>query len=129
MMGIEGKCDICGGFTRDYECIRCYRRKIEVLELQLREAQEVITLCVDQGGLSFHVEGGKCPEDDTCDCPVAKKVNAAMKGYEGPSFLCLTCGEGHRAGSKCAEKRTEEPPKIPPIQLREWKPDVLGDAY
>lgn len=75
------------------------------LELQIRLAQEVIVLCIDQGGLSFHVEGGKCPEDDTCDCPVKKKVDAAMKGYAGPALLCLTCGEGHSAQSKCAENR------------------------
>ena len=49
--------------------------------LQLSEAQEVIKLCIDQGGLSFHDEWRKCPEDDTCDCPDVKRVNAAMKGY------------------------------------------------
>src|ERR1043166_5187940 len=51
------------------------------LLLQVHELQDIVRLCVEQGGLSFHVEGGKCPEDDTCDCPDALRVNAAMKGY------------------------------------------------
>lgn len=51
------------------------------INLQLHEAQEVIKLCIDQGGLGFHDEWRKCPEDDTCVCPDVKRVNSAMKGY------------------------------------------------
>ena len=40
-MGIEGTCPDCGGFTRDYECIRCYRHKIEGLET-------LLTITLDQ---------------------------------------------------------------------------------
>lgn len=26
-MGIEGKCEVCGGGTSNYECLRCIRRE------------------------------------------------------------------------------------------------------
>lgn len=26
-MGIEGTCEVCGGHTVDYECLRCIRRQ------------------------------------------------------------------------------------------------------
>lgn len=58
-------------------CVQC----VACLLLQIHELQEIVKLCVDQGGLNFHVEGGRCPEDDTCDCPDVKRVNAAMKGF------------------------------------------------
>lgn len=49
---------------------------------KVRELQEIVALLVDQGGLEFHDEAGLCPEDDTCDCRVARRINAAMKGYD-----------------------------------------------
>lgn len=59
----------------------CLEEELSAANLQVGELQDIVRLCVSQGGLSFHVEGGKCPEDDTCDCPDALRVNAAMKGY------------------------------------------------
>lgn len=46
----------------------------------IKELQDVVALCIDQG-VSLHVDDGTCPEDDTCNCPNVKRVNAAMKGF------------------------------------------------
>ena len=71
------KCNACGREDQHEPevCIAMLRGKVQVL-------QEVVAMCISQGGLNFHVEGGRCPEDDTCDCPDQKKVNMAMEGFE-----------------------------------------------
>jgi len=74
------RCHTHGG-KKAIDCALDVRAENSRLLLQVRELQDIVRLCVEQGGLSFHVEGGKCPEDDTCDCPDALRVNAAMKGY------------------------------------------------
>lgn len=92
----------------DYiRCPACVLQELDSAKLQLREAQEVINLCVAQGGLSFHDEWRKCPEDDTCDCPDVKRVNAAMNGYtEKRKHMCCWENGGthaaHTRGCDCA---------------------------
>jgi hypothetical protein len=71
-------CDrLADGISGMASCKFC----VDKLKLQIHDLQGIVHLCIEQGGLNFHVEGGKCPEDDTCDCPDALRVNAAMKGY------------------------------------------------
>lgn len=69
-------------------------------DLQVHELQDIVRLCVEQGGLSFHVEGGRCPEDDTCDCPDALRVNAAMKGYT-EKRKSEGCVDDQHRGTEC----------------------------
>lgn len=90
------------------------------LLLQLGEAQDILASMLIAGEIDVHGEDPKCPQDDTCACPWAKKINAAMKGYaeewkhSGPGLSPITekpkcdCGAdalpvpAHRAG--CAAR-------------------------
>ncbi len=49
------------------------------LEEKLRFCQTVIYHLFDEGGAELHEPG--CPEDDTCNCPLAKEMNKAMEGW------------------------------------------------
>jgi len=66
-----------------------YRRRLTTLLdeavrdalLQIRELQSLIMEFLDGcGPRDLHDDG--CPEDDTCECPLVKKVNRAMRGYK-----------------------------------------------
>jgi hypothetical protein len=39
-MGIEGTCEICGGDTVDYECLRCIRRQRDECLATLKAIEE-----------------------------------------------------------------------------------------
>jgi len=66
------------------------------LLLQLGEAQDILASMLIAGEIDVHGEDPKCPQDDTCACPWAKKINAAMKGYaeewkhSGPGLSPIT---------------------------------------
>lgn len=97
------------------DCIECYRLsyadaqdEVKRLNLQVHELQEIVAEFVEGGEIDLHEEDPKCPQDDTCSCARAKKLNAAMRGYtEKPidaiylnSTRCVDCGasltDGHR---------------------------------
>lgn len=41
IMGIEGKCDRCGGTTYDYECLRCIRRERDLYQEALSRVASI----------------------------------------------------------------------------------------
>jgi hypothetical protein len=47
----------------------------------IKEMQALIFALVDEGAAEIHEEG--CPQDDTCCCPLAARVNAALHKFEG----------------------------------------------
>lgn len=47
----------------------------------IKEMQALIFVLVDEAGAEIHEEG--CPEDDTCDCRLAVRGNAALHRFEG----------------------------------------------
>lgn len=51
----------------------------DFLLLQVNELQALLFAMFDKCGADLHEDG--CPEDDTCGCVMAQRVNAAMKGY------------------------------------------------
>lgn len=97
-MGIEGTCEVCCGFTRDYECIRCYRRKIEALEVHLELCKELLRPTFEDHGKQF---GHETPNGCPCPwCEKARTVFASGKQDDGPE-KCDRCGlpvesEAHR---------------------------------
>ena len=62
-------------------CLKLVEEERDGLLLQIRELQSLIMEFLDGcGPRDLHDDG--CPEDDTCECPLVKKVNRAMRGYK-----------------------------------------------
>jgi len=43
--------------------------------------KDLIYALVDEAGADIH-EKEDCPQDDTCDCVMAQRVNEALKGWD-----------------------------------------------
>jgi hypothetical protein len=69
-MAIYGTCETCGGETRDYECIRCYRRRIQDLEAQLETER----------GRCIRVVREKLQE-------ICAKMGKEMPGIDSPAII------------------------------------------
>lgn len=63
------------------ERIRLLEGQVGELQGQLRKAQAVITVAVELGEINPH-DDPRCPQDDTCECSVAKSINEALAGYK-----------------------------------------------
>ncbi len=61
--------------------------RLKAAELQVRKLQEILAAALESGEINVHDEDPKCPQDDTCACIWAKKVSAAMKGYDEVGLL------------------------------------------
>lgn len=46
----------------------------------IKEMQAIIFALVDECGAEIHEDG--CPQDDTCDCLMAARANAALHKFE-----------------------------------------------
>lgn len=131
-MGIEGKCDVCGGFTRDYECIRCYRRKIEALELQnselkaaLGQAMDACPTCSNGGRCTVHPRAThdllcspKKPKGDSCPCGIVGEVLVACERHAvNPDrviwMVTRACVEHKHLGADYEMKPFWGPPVVP----------------
>lgn len=92
-----GMADISTSVSHNVEeCRAILRAKRDAMVLQISELQNILHDLAEWGGNDWHKNS--CPEDDTCDCPKAKRVNAAMKGYaekrkdEDREYWCSGCG-------------------------------------
>ena len=65
------------------EIFRLARVGLELSDPARRESklQDLVYVLVDECGADIHDEEG-CPQDDTCECPMAARVNEALKGWE-----------------------------------------------
>ncbi len=61
--------------------------RVKTSDHQVRELQQILAAALESGEIDVHDENPACPEDDTCDCTWAKKINAAMKGYDELGLL------------------------------------------
>ena len=74
------RCQGCAGAFVKSVIDVALAEKMQESNRLIDELREMVDLAVDAGGFSFHEEG--CPEDDTCDCPDVKRVNAAMGDFK-----------------------------------------------
>lgn len=63
-----------------YGCFYCTNDKLEAALLQVSELQNFVHRVIDQHGFNVHTDE-ECPEDDTCECPLATEANKLMKGF------------------------------------------------
>lgn len=61
--------------NEDSKALRAYTRQA------IKEMQSLIFALVDEAGAEIHEDA--CPQDDTCACKLATRVNAAMHKFEG----------------------------------------------
>lgn len=71
--------------------------EVKKLLLQNRLLQELVAEFVEGGEIDPHEEDPKCPQDDTCECKRAKRLNDALRGYEEKRKCDMTgpCEDGH----------------------------------
>jgi len=55
-------------------------RELDAIKLQVGALQDFIYRVIDQHGFNVHTDE-KCPEDDTCECPLAVEANKLLTGY------------------------------------------------
>lgn len=86
------------------------RAKVTALELQLRQAQEVIHEAIGEA-IDSAQHDPDCPEDDTCECERVKKINAAMVGFSVKLEShggCPDCGQGVTGKDALCDKHYSE---------------------
>lgn len=108
-----------------------FAEKANIADRLVGELQDFIYRTIDQHGFNVHTDE-KCPEDDTCECPLATEANRLLQGYTerpvcawtSPSFKPCTLEAGHNGNHKSengswpndivhnTEKRVEAPQKI-----------------
>ncbi len=84
-----------------------FQGELMAANLQKHELQEILARMLDAGEVDLHGEDPKCPGDDTCACPWAKKIGAAMMDYtEKRNHPCPKCGhepETHGQLCRCTD--------------------------
>jgi hypothetical protein len=80
-MEVCRECCVRSAKDEAFETMMAMNKTVLGLEEKCKKAQGVIVALIEECGAMIHDEED-CPEDDTCSCPMAKRVKEALQGFE-----------------------------------------------